>query len=179
MQRTRWGSCSTLNNLNFNLRVIALPKSLREYIVVHEVAHLREQNHSQRFWRLVADRCPDYLEAEAELRRYWVILERNRVWRRLQDCGDTGSYSSGIGYGGGCRIADNRSGFSSLRDRRLSNQYLQAAPRSDEPLRGQIPGEGRLRKTARPYLDAQMDWFFWREGPVRCGVLHRFPLNPL
>lgn len=85
MQRTRWGSCSTLNNLNFNLRVIALPKSLREYIVIHEVAHLREQNHSQGFWRLVADRCPDYLEAEAELRRYWVILERNRVWRRLQD----------------------------------------------------------------------------------------------
>lgn len=85
MPRTRWGSCSTLNNLNFNLRVIALPDSLRDYIVIHEVAHLREQNHSQRFWRLVADSYPDYREAEAELRRYWVIIERNGVWKRLQD----------------------------------------------------------------------------------------------
>ena len=73
-----------------------LGKSLRRVVARSElaerrpaerdvIAHLREQNHSQRFWRLVADRCPDYLEAEAELRRYWVILERNRVWRRLQD----------------------------------------------------------------------------------------------
>ncbi len=80
VQRTRWGSCSTLGNLNFNLRVIALPEPLREYVVVHEAAHLRELNHSERFWRLVGEHYPDHRAAEAELRRYWVIIERNRVW---------------------------------------------------------------------------------------------------
>ncbi|HOI12219.1 MAG TPA: SprT family zinc-dependent metalloprotease [Methanoculleus sp.] len=85
MQRTRWGSCSTLGNLNINLRVAALPDPLREYIVIHEVAHLREQNHSKRFWRLVGGHYPEYRAAEAELRRYWVILERNRVWGALQN----------------------------------------------------------------------------------------------
>ncbi len=85
LQRTRWGSCSSLGNLNVNLRVIALPTTLREYIVVHEAAHLREQNHSKRFWHLVGDHYPGYRAAEAELRRYWVILERNRIWRSLRD----------------------------------------------------------------------------------------------
>ncbi len=87
MQKTRWGSCSTLGNLNVNLRVIALPDPLREYVVVHEAAHLREPNHSKRFWRLVGDHYPGYGAAEAELRRYWVILERNRIWGTLRDTG--------------------------------------------------------------------------------------------
>jgi hypothetical protein len=85
LQKTRWGSCSTPGNLNVNLRVIALPEPLREYVVVHEAAHLREQNHSKRFWDLVGDHYPGYRAAEAELRRYWVILERNRVWGSLRD----------------------------------------------------------------------------------------------
>ncbi|KLK88522.1 hypothetical protein SZ63_05810 [Methanoculleus sediminis] len=85
MQKTRWGSCSALGNLNINLRVVALPETLREYVVVHEAAHLREQNHSKRFWRLVGDRYPNYQAAEAELRRYWIILERNRIWGTLRD----------------------------------------------------------------------------------------------
>ncbi len=85
LQRTKWGSCSSLGNLNVNLRVIALPDPLREYIVVHEAAHLREQNHSKRFWLLVGDHYPGYRAAEAELRRYWVILERNRAWGSLRD----------------------------------------------------------------------------------------------
>lgn len=83
LQKTRWGSCSTLGNINLNLRVMALPGTLREYVVVHEAAHLREQNHSKRFWHLVGDHYPGYRAAEAELRRYWVILERNRVWGSL------------------------------------------------------------------------------------------------
>ncbi|MDR9816507.1 MAG: M48 family metallopeptidase [Candidatus Methanoculleus thermohydrogenotrophicum] len=85
MQRTRWGSCSSLGNLNINLRVVALPDTLREYIVIHEAAHLREPNHSARFWRLVGGHYPDHRTAEAELQRYWVILERNFVWGSLQD----------------------------------------------------------------------------------------------
>ncbi|MFY9195844.1 MAG: SprT family zinc-dependent metalloprotease [Methanoculleus sp.] len=84
LQRTRWGSCSSLGNININLRVIALPEALQEYIVVHEAAHLREQNHSARFWRLVGSHYPDPGAAEAELRRYWVILERNQIWASLQ-----------------------------------------------------------------------------------------------
>lgn len=87
MQKTRWGSCSTLGNINVNLRVVALPETLREYVVVHEAAHLREPNHSKRFWRLVGEHYPDYRAAEAELRRYWIILERNRVWGALTDTG--------------------------------------------------------------------------------------------
>ncbi len=87
MQKTRWGSCSTLGNLNVNLRVVALPESLREYVVVHEAAHLREPNHSKRFWNLVGDHYPGFRAAEAELRRYWVILERNRVWGALRSAG--------------------------------------------------------------------------------------------
>ena len=87
MQKTRWGSCSSSGNLNVNLRVMALPDPLREYVVVHEAAHLREPNHSKRFWLLVGDHYPGYRAAEAELRRYWVILERNRVWGALQDAG--------------------------------------------------------------------------------------------
>jgi len=87
LQKTRWGSCSTLGNINLNLRVMALPGTLREYIVVHEAAHLREQNHSKRFWHLVGDHYPGYRAAEAELRRYWVILERNRVWGSLGETG--------------------------------------------------------------------------------------------
>ena len=85
MQKTRWGSCSALGNINVNLRVVALPAALREYVVVHEAAHLREQNHSKRFWHLVGEHYPDHRAAEAELRRYWIILERNRVWKALRE----------------------------------------------------------------------------------------------
>ncbi|NLA39406.1 MAG: M48 family metallopeptidase [Methanomicrobiales archaeon] len=84
-QRTRWGSCSSAGNLSFNLRVVALPDPLREYIIVHEAAHLQERNHSARFWQLVSDHYPDYRAAKTELQRYWVILERNLVWGSLQD----------------------------------------------------------------------------------------------
>ena len=87
MQKTRWGSCSISGNINVNLRVIALPETLREYVVIHEAAHLREQNHSRRFWNLVGEHYADYRTAEAELRRYWVVLERNRMWRAMQDAG--------------------------------------------------------------------------------------------
>lgn len=87
LQKTKWGSCSTLGNLNINLRVAALPEPLREYIVIHEAAHLRELNHSKRFWLLVGDHFPDHRAAEAELRRYWVVLERNRVWGSIGEAG--------------------------------------------------------------------------------------------
>ncbi len=67
-QKTRWGSCSRRGNLNFNVNIINLPKELAEYLVIHEACHLRELNHSARFWALVARTCPGYREARRSLR---------------------------------------------------------------------------------------------------------------
>jgi predicted metal-dependent hydrolase len=67
-QRTRWGSCSTKGNLNFNWRIVHLPPQAADYLIVHELCHLREFNHSERFWRLVARAVPDYVRIRKELR---------------------------------------------------------------------------------------------------------------
>lgn len=68
-QRTRWGSCSKKGNLNFNYKIALLPEKLADYIVVHEVCHLGEFNHSRNFWNLVARAAPDYLQLRAELKK--------------------------------------------------------------------------------------------------------------
>jgi predicted metal-dependent hydrolase len=59
-QRTRWGSCSSRGTLSFNWRLALAPLEVLDYVVVHELCHLREPNHSSRFWRLVASRRPDW-----------------------------------------------------------------------------------------------------------------------
>lgn len=69
-QRTRWGSCSSRKNLNFNYKLIFLPQKHQDYIIVHELCHLRELNHSYRFWELVQKFIPDYLEIRKELRHH-------------------------------------------------------------------------------------------------------------
>lgn len=68
-QRSRWGSCSKKGNLNFNYRIALLPEKLSDYIIVHELCHIGEFNHSQKFWDLVAKTVPDYCEKRAALRR--------------------------------------------------------------------------------------------------------------
>lgn len=68
-QKTRWGSCSKKGNLNFNYKIALLPERFAEYIVVHELCHLGEFNHSRRFWNLVAKTMPEYLEIKEELKR--------------------------------------------------------------------------------------------------------------
>jgi predicted metal-dependent hydrolase len=59
-QRSRWGSCSRKGNLNFNYRIALIPLHLADYIVVHELCHLKEFNHSKQFWDLVARAVPDH-----------------------------------------------------------------------------------------------------------------------
>ncbi|MCM1045275.1 MAG: M48 family metallopeptidase [Candidatus Gastranaerophilales bacterium] len=69
-QRTRWGSCSSDGNLNFNCRLLFLPAELVDYVVVHELAHRRHMDHSPEFWQEVERYLPDYRERRARLRQY-------------------------------------------------------------------------------------------------------------
>ncbi len=68
-QKTRWGSCSSRGNMNFNYRIVLLPAHLADYIIVHELCHLGEFNHSKKFWDLVGQTIPDYSFAVDELKR--------------------------------------------------------------------------------------------------------------
>lgn len=67
---SRWGSCSKHGNLNFHYRLLFLPIELADYVVVHELCHLKELNHSRKFWLLVAQSAPDYKRRRQELRGY-------------------------------------------------------------------------------------------------------------
>ena len=62
-QKTRWGSCSSKGNINLNCLLINVPPYVRKYVIVHELAHRKEMNHSERFWRVVAEAIPEYQKA--------------------------------------------------------------------------------------------------------------------
>ena len=68
-QRTRWGSCSRSGALSFNWRLLLAPEQVLDYVIWHEVCHLRVMDHSPRFWSLVADHCPDYRDHVSWLKR--------------------------------------------------------------------------------------------------------------
>lgn len=74
--RSRWGSCSRAGNLNFSWRLVMAPENVLDYVVAHEVAHLRELNHSARFWALVDTLCPDVSDARGWLRKHGAELHR-------------------------------------------------------------------------------------------------------
>lgn len=72
-QKTRWGSCSKRGTISVNYRVAHLPTDLADYVLVHELCHLKEMNHSRAFWDLVAQRIPEYLERRRQLKMYALI----------------------------------------------------------------------------------------------------------
>jgi predicted metal-dependent hydrolase len=69
-QKRRWGSCSARGNLNFNWRMVMAPEKVLDYVVVHELCHLIELNHSKAFWDALASILPDYKEQEEWLKNY-------------------------------------------------------------------------------------------------------------
>lgn len=73
-QRSRWGSCSVSGTISLNWRLVQAPESVRDYIICHELAHLREMNHSDRFWAQVETYCPSWREAERWLKRQGSLL---------------------------------------------------------------------------------------------------------
>jgi len=70
-QKSLWGSCSVRKNLNFNHRILDIPVDLADYLIVHELCHLKEMNHSKNFWKLVSMFIPDYKERRARLKKYY------------------------------------------------------------------------------------------------------------
>jgi hypothetical protein len=69
-QRWRWGSCSRAGHICLNWRLVDMPESIRDYVIIHELMHLRRMDHSPRFWKLVEQACPDYQTARRWLRQY-------------------------------------------------------------------------------------------------------------
>ena len=80
-QRSRWGACSTRGSITLNWRLILVPDFAREYVMVHELMHRRELNHSERFWRHVAAACPRHKEA-----RRWLLTEGQRLFTGGDTC---------------------------------------------------------------------------------------------
>lgn len=68
--RTRWGSCSSKNTLNFSWRLMLTPPEVIDYVIIHELAHTVHHNHSKRFWNLVEKLLPDYKARRKQLRQY-------------------------------------------------------------------------------------------------------------
>jgi len=73
--KRQWGSCSSKNNISLNTYLCMLPKELIDYVIVHELAHIKHKNHSKEFWSLVGKFYPNYKDAKKELKSYARVLE--------------------------------------------------------------------------------------------------------
>lgn len=73
-QKTRWGSCSHKGNLSFNWKLIMAPEPVIDYVIVHELAHLKEMNHTKRFWQLVEQYCPKWRDHKNWLKEHTIEL---------------------------------------------------------------------------------------------------------
>ncbi len=87
-QKTRWGSCSSKGNLNFNCYLMQAPEEILDYVIVHELCHRHEMNHSPAFWEKVESILPDYKE-----RRKWLKVHGNELMGRYNG-GQNGSKST-------------------------------------------------------------------------------------
>ena len=76
--KARWGSCDAGKNIKLNWRLTMLPPALRDYVIIHELCHLRELNHSSAFWRIVEKYCPDYRSRRRSLRDYSFLTQLYR-----------------------------------------------------------------------------------------------------
>jgi predicted metal-dependent hydrolase len=74
-QKSTWGSCSRRRNLSFNWRLIMAPESILEYVIIHELCHLQEMNHSDAFWKLVSKYCPDWKQCRKWLNQHRLDLQ--------------------------------------------------------------------------------------------------------
>lgn len=72
-QKSRWGSCSAKKNINLNYRIFLLPDEIRDYIILHELCHLKEMNHSKRFWDLIKKEMPDFFQIKSKLKKYIIF----------------------------------------------------------------------------------------------------------
>lgn len=68
--KTRWGSCSSKGTLSFNYKILFLPAHVSDYLVIHELCHIKEKNHGPAFWSLVALKCPEFRKTRAQLRDF-------------------------------------------------------------------------------------------------------------
>ena len=85
-QRTRWGSCSHKGNLNFNWKLLMTPEAVLDYVIIHELTHLKEMNHSKKFWQLVTEHCPRWREHKRWLKNHEVQLSGGILSLRRSSC---------------------------------------------------------------------------------------------
>ena len=84
-QKTRWGSCSSKHNLNFNWKCIMAPIEMVDYIVVHELCHLKQMNHSQAFWNEVGKILPDYKMRDMWWKKHGKEMEIDYIYRKNEN----------------------------------------------------------------------------------------------
>jgi hypothetical protein len=76
--KTHWGSCSQKGNLNFNWKLLMVPEPIIDYVIIHELAHLKEMNHSKKFWHLVSQHCPHW-----QKHRKWLKAHEAKLSAKL------------------------------------------------------------------------------------------------